>query len=80
MWFSFITWPRFSCLVDGHNPELVPLALAKPRHPRLQLVDGGHAIVVVRDQGVKPTSELVFLLDDKMSDGPASVISGFVPS
>ena len=80
MWFSFITWPRFSGFVDSNNPELVPLALAETGHPCLQLVDGGHAVVIVRDQSVKPASKLVLLLDDKMGDWPSSVISRFVPS
>ena len=46
---------RLSGLVDRDDPELVPLALAEAWHPSLKVVDGGAAVVVVGDQGVKPT-------------------------
>ena len=77
---GLIAWPRLPGLVNRHNPELVPLALAQTRHPGLQLVNCGAAVVIIRDEGVKPAAEFVFLLDDEMCDGPTSVISGLVPS
>ena len=80
MWFCFIAGPGFSCLVDGHNSELVPLALAQTRYPGLELVNGGHAVVIIRDQSVKPAAKLVFLLNNEVCDRSASVIRGFVPS
>ena len=64
MWFCFTAWPRLPCLVDGYDPELVPLALAQTGNPGLQLVDGARAVVVVRHQGVEPTAELVLFLDN----------------
>ena len=67
-------------LVDGDNPELIPLALAQPRYSRLQLVDGGHTVLVIGDQRVKPAAKLVFLLNDVVCDGSATVVLGFVPS
>ena len=70
---------RLSCLVDRDDPELVPLALAQAGHAGLQLVDGGLAVLVVRDQGVEPSSELVLLLDDVVGDGAAAVVLGLVP-
>ena len=66
-------------LVDRNDTELVPLALAQAGHPRLQLVDGRHAVLVVRDEGVEPAAEFVFLLDDVVGDGPAAVVLGLVP-
>ena len=78
--FSFVAWPRLSRLVDRHNPELIPLALTQTRHPRLQLINGGHAVIIISDQSIKPASELVFLLDDEVSDRSSSIISWFVPS
>lgn len=68
-----------SGLVDGNHPELVPLALAQAGHACLQLVDGGCAVLVVCDEGIEPASELVFLLDDVVGDGPAPVVLGLVP-
>ena len=77
---GLVAGPGLARLVDGHDAELVPLALAQPRHPRLQLVDGRHAVVVVRDEGVEPAAELVLLLDDEVGDGPPAVVSGLVPA
>lgn len=74
------TWPGFSSLVHGHDPELVPFALAQSWNPRLQLIDDGAAVVIVRDQRVKPASELVLLLNDVVSDGPATIVSWLLPS
>merc|ERR1719384_2567279 len=57
--FGFGRGFGLSRLVDCDDPELVPLALAQPRHPGLELVDGRHAVLVVRDEGVEPAAELV---------------------
>ena len=73
------TGERLPCLVDGHYAELVPLALAEPGHARLQLVDGGAAVVIVRHEGVEPSAELVLLLDDVVGDGTAAVVQRLVP-
>ena len=70
---------RLSGLVGGYDAELVPLALAEPRDPRLQLVDGGAAVVVVRHERVEPSAKLVLLLDDVVGDGPAAVVQRLVP-
>ena len=70
---------RLSCLVDRDDPELVPLALAQAGHAGLQLVDCGLAVLVVGDQGVEPSAELVLLLDDVVGDGSAAVVLGLVP-
>lgn len=59
-------WLRFSGFVHSNNAELVPLALAQSRHPSLQVLDGGDAVRIVRNQGVKPAAELVLLLNDVM--------------
>ena len=71
---------RLAGLVDGDDSELVPLALAQPRYSSLQLVNGGHTVLVIGDQRVKPAAKLVFLLNDVVCDGSASVVLGFVPS
>ena len=78
--FGFRRGFGLSRLVDCDDPELVPLALAQPRHPGLELVDGGHAVLVVRDEGVEPAAELVLLLDDVVCDGPPAVVLGLVPA
>ena len=78
--FGFGRGFGLSRLVDCDDPELVPLALAQPRHPGLELVDGRHAVLVVRDEGVKPAAELVLLLDDVVCDGPPAVVLGLVPA
>jgi hypothetical protein len=62
--FGFGGGLRLAGLVDGDDPELVPLSLAEARHTRLQLVDGGGAVLIVSDKGIKPSSEFVFLLDN----------------
>ena len=69
-----------SRLVDGDHTELVDLALAQPRHPRLQLVDGGHAVLVISNESIKPAAKLVLLLNDVVRDRAATVILGFVPT
>ena len=46
---------RLAGLVDRDDPELVPLPLAEAGNPRLKVVDGRTAVVVVRYQGVEPT-------------------------
>ena len=56
------------------------LTFTEPGNSGLQLVNGGHAVIIVRDESVKPAAELVFLLDDEMCDGSPSVISWLVPS
>ena len=78
--FGFRRGFGLSRLVDCDDPELVPLALAQPRHPGLELVDGRHAVLVVRDEGVEPAAELVLLLDDVVCDGPPAVVLGLVPA
>ena len=40
-------------------PELVLLAEGQSGHPGLQLRDGGHAVGVVRDEGLEPAAKLV---------------------
>ena len=80
MGLGLVAGPGLPGLVDRHDPELVPLALAQPRHPRLQLVNGRHAVVVIRDESVKPAAEFVFLLNDVVCNGTAAVIFGFIPS
>ena len=77
---GLVAWPGLPGLVDRHDPELIPLALAKTRHPRLKLVNGGAAVVIVGNQGVKPAAKFVFLLNYEMCNGATSVISGLVPS
>ena len=77
---GLVARPRLPGLVGRHDPELIPLALAQTWHPGLQLVNRGATVVVVRDEGVKPAAEFVFLLDDEMCDRSTSVISGLVPS
>lgn len=37
------------------------------------------AVLVVRDQRVKPAAELVFLLDDVVGDGAPAVLLGLLP-
>ena len=78
--FGFGGRLRLSGLVDSDHSELVPLALAKAWHSRLQLVNGGSAVLVVGDESVEPAAELVFLLDDIMGDGAATVLLRLVPS
>ena len=78
--FGFGGRLRLSGLVDSDHSELVPLALAQAWHPRLQLVDGGSAVLVVGDESVEPAAELVFLLDDVVRDRTATVLLGLVPS
>ena len=77
--FGLITGPGLSGFVDGHDPELIPFTLAEPGHSGLELVNGRHAVVVVRDESIEPPAELVFLLDDEVSDGSSSAVRGFVP-
>ena len=77
--FGFGGRLRLSGLVDGDHSELVPLALAQARHSRLQLVDCCCAVLVVSDESIKPSSELVFLLDDVVTDGTATVALWFLP-
>ena len=77
---SLVTGPGLARLVDRDYPELVPLALAQARHSRLQLVDCCCAVLVVSDESVKPAAELVFLLNDIVRDGAATVLLGLVPS
>ena len=71
---------RLARLIDRDDAKLIPLALAEAGHPRLQLVNRGHAVLVVRDEGVKPAAEFVFLLDDVVGDGTPAVVLGLVPS
>ena len=78
--FGFRRWFRFSRLVDSDHSELIPLALTQTRHSCLQLINGGHAVLIISDQSIKPASELVFLLDDVVGDGSASIILRFLPS
>ena len=78
--FGFGGRLRLSGLVDSDHSELVPLALAKAWHSRLQLVNGGHTVLVIGDEGIKPATELVFLLNDVVCDGSTAVILGFSPS
>ena len=78
--FGFGGRLRLSGLVDGDHSELVPLALAQARHSRLQLVDGGCAVLVVGDEGVEPAAKLVFLLNDVVGDRSTTILLGFVPS
>ena len=78
--FGFGGRLRLSGLVDSDHSELVPLALAKAWHSRLQLVNGGSAVLVVGDESVEPAAELVFLLDDVVGDGAATVLLRLVPS
>ena len=69
-----------SGLVDGDHSELVPLALAQAWHSSLQLVDCCRAVLVVRDESVKPAAKLVFLLDDVVRDWSTTILLGPVPS
>merc|ERR1712211_140966 len=78
--FGFGGRLRLSGLVDSDHSELVPLALAQAWHSRLQLVNSGSAVLVVGDESVEPAAELVFLLDDIMGDGAATVLLRLVPS
>ena len=78
--FGFRGRLRLSGLVDGDHSELVPLALAQARHSRLQLVDCCCAVLVVRDESIKPAAELVFLLNDIVRDRAATILLGLVPS
>ena len=70
---------RLSGLVDGDDPELVPLSLAKSGHAGLQVVDRRVAVLVVGDEGVKPAAKLVLLLNDVVRDRPAAVVLRLVP-
>ena len=79
MWLGFRGRLGFAGLVDGDDPELVPLALAEAGHARLQLVYRRHAVLVVRDEGVEPAAELVFLLDDVVGDGAPTVVLRLLP-
>ena len=78
--FGFGGRLRLSGLVDGDHSELVPLALAQTRHSGLQLVDCRRAVLVIGDESIKPAAELVFLLNDIVRDGTATVLLGLVPS
>ena len=80
MRFGFWRWVRFSCLVDSDHPELIPLAFAETRYPCFQLINGGHTVLVVSDECIKPSSELVLLLDDVVGDGSASIVLGLLPA
>ena len=77
--FGFGGRLRLSGLVDSDHSELVPLALTKAGHASLQLVNSRHAVLVVSDEGVKPASELVFLLDDVVADGTAAIALRLLP-
>ena len=55
------------------------LTFTEPGNSGLQLVNGGHAVIIVRDESVKPPAELVLLLNDEMCDGTASTVRGLVP-
>ena len=68
-----------SSLVDSDHSELVPLAFTQAGHASLQLVNGGDTVLVVSDESIKPTSELVFLLDDVVADRPATIALWFLP-
>ena len=62
---SGVRWRiRFASLVDSNDSELVPFALTEAWNARFQLLDGGHTVVVVGDEGVEPASEFVFLLNN----------------
>ena len=78
--FGFGRRLGLSGLVHGDHSELVPLALTQPRYSRLQLVNCGHTVLVIGDQGVKPAAKFVFLLNDVVCNGTAAVIFGFIPS
>ena len=80
MWACVWWGVRFAGLINGDNAELVPFAFAEAWDAGLQLFNGGHAVVVVGDEGVEPASKLVFLLNDIVADGAASIILGFAPS
>ena len=56
------------------------ITFAEPGDSGLELVNSCHAVVVVRDESVKPAAELVFLLDDEVSDGAATAVSRFIPA
>ena len=77
--FGFGGRLRLSGLVDSDHSELVPLAFTQAGHAGLQLVNGGDTVLVVSDESIKPTSELVFLLDDVVTDGTATIALGFLP-
>ena len=55
------------------------VTFTQPRNSGLKFVNGSHTVIIVSDEGVEPTPELVLLLDDEMCDGSAATVGGFVP-
>ena len=80
MWLCLWGWVGFAGFVNCDYAELIPLALAEARNSGLQLVNCGCAVLVVCDESVEPAAELVFLLDDVVGDGAATVLLRLVPS
>ena len=56
------------------------ITFAEPGNSGLELVNSGHAVIVVRDESIKPAAELVFLLDDEVGDRSSSAVGWFVPA
>lgn len=80
MRFSFRTRIGFSGLVDSNDPELIPFTLTETWNPGLQLIYSCYTVLIVCDKGIEPAAEFVFLLNDIVRNGTATIMFGFIPS